>query len=626
MLPKTRFGMLRKVMAAAKKNSASESAPASSDKIPAIKLPLGTFRETLKTTKSVSFSSASAAPSSSSSNAGVPQEPVSKVIGEMFLGNKLSAVDCARLARGARTSEAKGVSEMAAIGANGCHPKNFARDLMHQLLKDCPAANLFWYSVRVWNPAQQITETVKLPFLLPHRQLAAMGAAVDSKLLQTGMSPEMRKVFSAACAKLGLNPSTTISLGLHGDGVPFTKKDSIELLSYNFLGEPMGDRIPFAGISKMYICKCGCLGKHTWDDILEVFVWSLRALLVGTHPSVGPRNEPLADRYLANDAGKPLGCPQAILCQVRADWPFLKTLFSIPTWQNNAICWRCGADKNTNSYKDSSGNANWRRLRKGAAELFEELKEKVASLSPLFSAPGFEVAMIILDWLHIVDLGIAQDLIGNLFAELIRKCLPGNNKGERLKCLWTKLRTFYKESKTPCRLDNLTEEMFQRSGKSPKLKAKGGETRQLIPFAAVLSAEIAGQENTPHWRAVAAIFDRLLDCCKQAAKTPFEPEALSKSCRELCILWSVLEQEATAEGKVAWVKKPKVHLFQELCEYQVHSLGSPEFFWTYRDESWCGHMSTAAKRRGGQKFASTVPERLLNRFRAMQKPGQQIKL
>lgn len=624
MLPKVRFGSLRSTLAASKTHVAEENTSAC---FTAPRARFGSLKDTLRRkTEAASSPSSSTETPKNLSSAVVHEEPIAKVIGSLFLGNKLGGVDCARIARGARTSEAKDIAALASVGANGNCPKNYARDLMKQLLKDCPAAALYWYPVRVWNPALQNTETVDMPFLLPHRQLAAMGSALDSKLVQTGMAPEMRAVFQAACFKLGLDPAATVSLGLHGDGVPFTKKDSIELLSFNFLGEPMGDRIPFSGISKMYTCKCGCLGKHTWDDILNVFVWSLRALLIGHHPTVGPGGEPLKDSHLAMDAGKPLRCPPAILCQVRADWPFLKTLFSIPTWQNKEICWRCGADKDVNTYKDGSGNARWRRLRKTAVQLLEELRQKGIVLSPLFSAPGFEVFMIILDWLHIVDLGIAQDLIGNLFAELIRSCLPGPTKAVRLKCLWTKLRAFYKESHTECRLDNLTEEMFQSPGKSPKLKAKGGETRQLIPFAAVLSAEIAEQESNQRWHTIAAIFDRLLSCCKHAASTPFKANELEQSCRELCILWSVLENEAASEGSLMWVKKPKVHLFQELCEYQIHTLGSPEFFWTYRDESWCGHMSTAAKRRGGQKFASTVPERLLNRFRAMQTPGQEIKL
>jgi hypothetical protein len=63
--------------------------------------------------------------------------------------------------------------------------------------------------------------------------------------------------------------------------------------------------------------------------------------------------------------------------------------------------------------------------------------------------------------------------------------------------------------------------------------------------------------------------------------------------------------------------KPKVHLFQELCQYISFTHGSPEQFWAYKDESWCGEMAKSAQRRGGQESVTTVPERLLQRFRAL---------
>lgn len=553
-------------------------------------------------------------------------ETVGQVIGEMFLSNKLGGPDVARLARGALQSEAKDVERLAAVGGSGSNPKNLARDILRLLLKGSPIPPLFWHPIRVWDPIEQKQETVKMPFNLPHKVLSAMGPALTGKIIQDGMSPEYRQVFQEACAKLGLNASNTVSLGLHGDGVPFSKKDSIELLSFNFLGEPMGDRVPFAGISKMYACKCGCLGRDTFDDMLEVFVWSLRALLVQAHPSVDPAGKPLSDPQMIKVAGQPLGCPRAILVQVRGDWPFLKQLFSIPVWNNFCVCWRCFADKDANSYKDGSANAQWRKRRKQFDHFLVELRKKGIAVSPLFSAPGFEIFMIVLDWLHIVDLGIAQDLIGSLFAELIRGALCPGTKDQCLKALWGKLLQFYKTHKTPSRLDMLKEEMFERNGKAPKLKAKGGETRHLIPFAASVSAEVAQQTNDPYWHTIAAVFDRLFDCCKIIDGRPFDSAALATASRELCVLWTALEENAEQRNKKLWPKKPKVHLFQELCEYQAETLGTPELFWTYRDESWCGHMAVASKRRGGLKHAQTVPERLLERYRAMQIDGQKIAL
>ena len=83
-------------------------------------------------------------------------------------------------------------------------------------------------------------------------------------------------------------------------------------------------------------------------------------------------------------------------------------------------------------------------------------------------------------------------------------------------------------------------------------------------------------------------------------------------------MWKSLADVAVARGDdKSWRMKPKVHLFQELCEYKAGIFGSPELFWTYQDESFCSFLAKCAKRRGGQNFAATVPQRLLDRYRAL---------
>ena len=44
------------------------------------------------------------------------------------------------------------------------------------------------------------------------------------------------------------------------------------------------------------------------------------------------------------------------------------------------------------------------------------------------------------------------------------------------------IKEYYKIMKPPTCLQTLTPEMVQREKKAPKLKAKGAETRHLVPF------------------------------------------------------------------------------------------------------------------------------------------------
>ena len=260
----------------------------------------------------------------------------------------------------------------------------------------------------------------------------------------------------------------------------------------NFLSNSTGERVPVFAISKAYVCKCAkkCLGRCTWDAVFRVLNWSFKALLTGAHPSLDPAGQPLQDKFSQDLAGKAFGF-HAFIMQFRGDWPFLKQLFSFPSWSSEAICWQCKADKGQHSYKNCGENASWRSLRVAAQEFFHLLRSMGLSPSPLFEAPAMKLLYVVLDWLHIVDLGILQDLLGSLFFECIIHGLEGANKKERLKELWNKIKEYYEVVKPPARIDMLTEEMFHTAKKSPKLKAKGGESRHLLPFAALLSAQMA---------------------------------------------------------------------------------------------------------------------------------------
>ena len=45
--------------------------------------------------------------------------------------------------------------------------------------------------------------------------------------------------------------------------------------------------------------------------------------------------------------------------------------------------------------------------------------------------------------------------------------------------------------------------------------------------------------------------------------------------------------------------KPKLHMMQELLEYQAYELGNPRGYWEYSDEDFVGLISKLALRKGG---------------------------
>jgi hypothetical protein len=546
-------------------------------------------------------------------------ESVRAVLQDIFVSNKLSALDTFRIASSSVQAGAAGITDFASVGNFGAAPQNLARDLLRKMLKGCDCPELFYWPIPVWNSDTSLQQIVQYPFLLPHEMVHRIASQRGVSFFDVTAEnyPELLVMKQAFCRALKLPFAETLCLGLHGDGVPYTKSDSLEILSFNFLSFPTANRFPITAISKKYLCHCGCKGRHTWNAILLVFAWSIKMLITGLVSHFLPDgSEWVSDiKHLA--AGTRLIC-RAGLLQCRGDWPFLRTLFSFPSWSSESICWLCKANKTDKSYKDCSTTATWRQNRYGPAEFLQCLRNVGVEINPLFSIPGFQLSYIVLDWLHIVDLGVGADVLGCFFWDLITipTILPGSNKADRLKALWSAIKAWYGQAKPSSVLDNLTEEMIKNKDK-PKLRCKGGECRYLIPFAQFYSQQFA--HKNVHWSTIASLFNFLFRLQQYiSCVIPFSAEEASKCSRRFCLLYKALQTEASLAGKInLWNMKPKVHLLQELVEYQSFQHGAPRNFWCYRDESWCGWWAKASLRRGGANNAATTATRFLQRFRIL---------
>ena len=570
-----------------------------------------------KTREESTEPSAPARPEATGAPAASPQ-PFRCKLREFFLANKLSAKDTFELASTCRQEVISSAADLANVGAHGRAPQNYARDLMRRFLAGCKMPDVFSWPLPVWNPDAKKEEPVEHPFLLPHELLHSIVQKEVLNVFQLtdpGHS-QIRKLLQKECQHLSIPESNTLAIGLHGDGVPYTKKDSIEIISWNFLSHPSGDRIPITAISKKYV------GPNTWHAVMKVIAWSFRVLSLGVVFSRDPDGDEWdCRRHLA--AGSTLAC-RALLLQVRGDWPFLRALFSFPAWNSPRICWKCAAAlEGPCAYTSTSLAAPWRQERLSDFDFLQSLRDQQIQVSPLLQLPGFRLSYVVLDWLHIVDLGVGADMMGCFFWTLIRNnnYLDGPNKDVRTAALWRLLKDWYSETKPASRLDNLTEEMIKRSGtnKKPKLRAKGAECRYIIKFAVDLSKSLhQADPSSAEMSAIAELFNELwtLQLWVSGSKGKYNSEIAAAHCRRFCLMYEALR--ASGKGDNLWQFKPKLHLLQELVEYQSHDYGSPRLYWTYRDESWCGFMAKANKRRGGCSVSSTIAFRFLQRYRAMQ--------
>ena len=234
-----------------------------------------------------------------------------------------------------------------------------------------------------------------------------------------------------------------------------------------------------SSISKPAINQNFVLKHRTYDSILAIMKWSLEVLASGTMPEFGHDGQKLKGKR-ATWSGKSV--PKAVCAEVRADWMFLKHCFKFPQFnQKSGICWQCKACPK--DIAEVGPEASWRTERLTHWDFMTRLYQTNRTASPLMSAPCVTTSTFLIDWLHIVDLGIACDILGSLFMFLLSK-FPGASKAAKCSALFLDIKSYYSRVKPDSQLDNLKMSMIKKQkAKSPKLRAKAAEARFLVPYA-----------------------------------------------------------------------------------------------------------------------------------------------
>ena len=471
-----------------------------------------------------------------------------KTLGVFFLANKLSAKDTFIVASSAIAAGAMGSDDLGDIGCAGKFPGNMHRDLMRRLLNKCSWPREYYCRVPVRGSSGE-KEFVDVPVLLPHEVLQVMVAqnpeAVGALQASAEQGAYLLPAVEHFAKEFEIAREKVIPIGFHGDGVPFSAKmgDSLEQFSWNFPALQGGGRILFAAVPQ------SCLWESaTFDELLSVWSWSMAQFVNGRYPSVrrngsdfgekGREREALAGQQLSH-----AGC----LVQLRGDWAFYKSTFRFPSWASRTICWKCSAAKGDTcmSYKNCGEGAPWRDGRLSGNQFLKVQRRQGIKPSPIFASPGCKVDYVMVDWLHAVDLGVGADMLGNVFNEVV-DLLPGLTRKERVQNMWGRLRAWYKEARPPSQLQTLTPEMVRLPGKPPKLRAKAGECRYLLPFGAALAAEFA--EGSEHRKTVGHLTRNLLEVATCVSKGAWDDQAAKKAARKFCLLYTALEKEALASG------------------------------------------------------------------------------
>ena len=232
---------------------------------------------------------------------------------------------------------------------------------------------------------------------------------------------------------------------------------------------------------------------------------------------------------------------------------------------------------------------------------------KGVTVSPLLAAPFFDVKLIAIDWLHTMDLGVAQIFLGSLF-DLVMGYFDGDLTA-KTNTLWKHIQAYYKRTKVENQLQNFKPTMLQ--GKNhPKLRSKAGETRSLIDFAVSISKQVLDAAD-PEARAATVAAQALQECYALLSRSRFRQQDMEDACNRFSAQYVALSAWSEQHGGRRWPLKPKFHLMQEMV-YEATS--SPADAWTYRDEGFGGVVAKWSLRRGGKYSPMSLGMSLFDRF------------
>ena len=203
------------------------------------------------------------------------------------------------------------------------------------------------------------------------------------------------------------------------------RSQSLEVLALSFPSIP-GLRVPLFCLKKMFEAK-----KCSMDAAMKVLVWSFEQLVVGRYPSRRHDGSPFdarVDKARIRLAG--LDLPSACLTQIRGDWKMFKDTLSLTARnENNGCCWIC--PMTPDKVHEVCLQASWRLQYFDQEAFIMRCWKEQRHMSAVWQFPGFCLKVIRLDWLHIMDLGCAADVAGNVLW-LLQSKLPGPNIAKRV--------------------------------------------------------------------------------------------------------------------------------------------------------------------------------------------------
>ena len=232
-------------------------------------------------------------------------------------------------------------------------------------------------------------------------------------------------------------------------------------------------------------------------------------------------------------------------------------------------------------------------------------------MSPLLEAPWVTTKIFRMDWLHIADLGVAPDFIGNFLKFIVTIVMLVGDLKQKCATLFNLMMLYYEAEGISDRYDCLLPTFFLPKDGPYKMKGSAAKIRALVPFVWQLAQEMLDISVPTHAALRHAAFHLHEVYNALSADHPNPCATMREHGMKFALQYVGLHDYLNPADDKAFRIKPKLHLFLHITSDD----SIPRLTWTYRDEDFGGSVARMARRRGNLLRCSSTSGICLARFK-----------
>ena len=388
-----------------------------------------------------------------------------------------------------------------------------------------------------------------------------------------------------------------VPLALHGDGAQYHDRDQLYSISMKPLlfveGETIVNHFLLTSLPKSISTK------EAWDRIWHVLGWSFEALLLNKHPA----QDPFGNSWESSSSRKGLAGKAihsegyfGVCWGISGDLDFFNKDLGTPAMSASSFCWRCKCDRANKPWNDFRPSAEWRKTLLTSAEL-----NKLQLHCPLFGYAGITPAMIHLDFMHTLDLGVTEHVIANILWTIIYQDMPGRGKEAMKKNfneVWLMIQEAYKVQQLSHRLTSFSlqciTDVDSPNGDYPSLKrVKAAECRHLLKaLEPVVEKYTTASTLHQHRFGLYVALKQIYDEVESSNRFLNDPHGFASHVQKFQLHYQFLARKAMEQGQKQWSVVNKFHFLEHVLDQAKFE--NPTVFWAYSGEDYVGKISRLA--------------------------------